>query len=119
MTTPPPSPLHTLRIHQQPVLALFVSLDNERIYSGDEKGRVVIASSRSLRAIADWEAHKDGLLGIEEYGDHVITFVSSHRCYVELIARRPFLQVMAETTRFTSGSVQRNRCPFDGAGRLL
>lgn len=78
MTTPPPSsPLHTLRIHQQPVLVVSVSSDNERIYSGDAKGRVVITSTRSFRAISDWQAHKDGLLGIEEFNDHVITFVLS------------------------------------------
>lgn len=76
MATLSPSPLYTLRVHQQPVLTVFVSSDNERIYSGDAKGRVVITSTRSFRAIADWDAHKDGLLGIEEYGGYIITFVS-------------------------------------------
>ncbi|KAF8551384.1 WD40 repeat-like protein [Imleria badia] len=78
----PPSPLHTLRIHQQPVLTVFISSDNERIYSGDGKGRVVITSTRSLRAIADWEAHKEGLLGIEECGDHVITHGRDNKIHV-------------------------------------
>ncbi|KAG8213366.1 WD40-repeat-containing domain protein [Butyriboletus roseoflavus] len=82
MAAPPPSPLHTLRIHQQLVLALFVSSDNERIYSGDGKGWVVITSSRSLRAIANWEAHKDGLLGIEEYGEHAITHGRDNKIHV-------------------------------------
>lgn len=92
MAIPPPSPLHTLRVHQQPVLALFVSSDNERIYSGDGKGRVVVTSTRSLRAIANWEAHKEGLLGIEEYGDNVITFVYFHQRYLELMAHRLFFR---------------------------
>ncbi|KAH0832970.1 WD40-repeat-containing domain protein [Lanmaoa asiatica] len=79
---PPPPPLHTLRIHQQPVLAVFVSSDNERIYSGDGKGRVIITSTRSLRAIANWEAHKEGLLGIEEHGDRVITHGRDNKIHV-------------------------------------
>ena len=45
MATPPP-PVHTLRVHQQPVLTVFVSSDNERIYSGE----VVTNSESRLRA---------------------------------------------------------------------
>ncbi|KAF8440495.1 WD40-repeat-containing domain protein [Boletus edulis BED1] len=78
----PPSPLHTLRIHQQPIFTVFISSDNERIYSGDGKGRVVITSTRSLRAIADWQAHKEGLLGIEECGDHVITHGRDNKIHI-------------------------------------
>ena len=115
----PPSPVHTLRIHQQPVLTVFVSSDNERIYSGDGKGRVVVTSTRSLRAVADWEAHKEGLLGVEECANRVITFVFSQRYCSELMARRLLFPVMAETTRFMFGSVQRNRCLSDRAGQLL
>jgi hypothetical protein len=82
MATPPPSPEHTLRVHQKPVFTVFVSSDNERIYSGDGKGRVVITSTRSFRAIADWEAHKEGLLGIEECADHVITHGRDNKIHV-------------------------------------
>lgn len=89
MTQPPPSPLHTLRIHQQPALAVSVSSDNERIYSGDAKGRVVITSTRFLRAVADWEAHKDGLLGVEEFSNRVITSVSFHWPDMKLIGTSP------------------------------
>ncbi|KAN0092896.1 WD40-repeat-containing domain protein [Tylopilus felleus] len=82
MATLSPSPLYTLRVHQQPVLTVFVSSDNERIYSGDAKGRVVITSTRSFRAIADWDAHKDGLLGIEEYGGYIITHGRDNKIHV-------------------------------------
>ncbi|KAF9236702.1 WD40-repeat-containing domain protein [Melanogaster broomeanus] len=79
---PSPSPLHVLRTHQQPVSAIFISSDNERIYSGDARGRVVITSTRSLRAIADWAAHTDGLLGVEEFGDLVITHGRDNKIHV-------------------------------------
>ena len=49
--------------------------DNERIYSGDAEGTVVVTSTRSLRAIATWKAHTDGLLGIQEWEDQIITSV--------------------------------------------
>ncbi|KAF9223833.1 WD40 repeat-like protein [Gyrodon lividus] len=79
---PSPSPLHILRTHQQPVNAVFISSDDERIYSGDAKGRVVITSTRSLRAIANWAAHTDGLLGIEELGKLVITHGRDNKIHV-------------------------------------
>ncbi|KIK95219.1 hypothetical protein PAXRUDRAFT_827218 [Paxillus rubicundulus Ve08.2h10] len=83
MAAPPsPSPLHILRIHQQPVSAVFISSDNERIYSGDAKGRVVITSTRSLRAIANWAAHTEGLLGIEESRTLVITHGRDNKIHV-------------------------------------
>ncbi|KAL4064499.1 WD40-repeat-containing domain protein [Scleroderma yunnanense] len=63
----PPSPLHVLRTHSDPVTTIFCSTDNERIYSGDAKGRVVLTSTRSLRPTASWLAHTDALLGIEEF----------------------------------------------------
>ena len=59
--SPAPS-LHVLR-HIDPV---FFFTDNERIYSSDVKGQVVLTSSRSLRSIASWLAHSDALLAIEE-----------------------------------------------------
>ncbi|KAF8834310.1 WD40 repeat-like protein [Paxillus ammoniavirescens] len=79
---PPPSPLHILRTHQQSVSAVFISSDNERIYSGDANGRVVITSTRSLRAIANWAAHTEGLLGIEEFGKLVITHGRDNKIHV-------------------------------------
>ena len=71
-----PSPLHIIRSHNAAINALFVSGDNERIYSGDVSGLVVITSTRSIRPLASWKAHTDGLLGIEEWGEQqVITSV--------------------------------------------
>jgi hypothetical protein len=56
---------------------LTFSADNERIYSGDTSGLVVATSTRSLRAITKWQAHSEGLLGIEEMEDEVITYAVS------------------------------------------
>ena len=73
-TAPPPQ--HTIRSHNAAINALFVSDDNERIYSGDISGLVVITSTRSIRPLASWKAHTDGILGVEEWGgQHVITSV--------------------------------------------
>lgn len=75
MSVPPPAaPAHLLRLHSHPINSLAFSEDNERLYSGDTSGCVVATSTRSLRAIAKWQAHTDGLLGIEEWGDEVITY---------------------------------------------
>jgi hypothetical protein len=70
-----PPPLHIIRSHTSAISALFISSDNERIFSGDISGLVVITSTRSLRSMASWKAHTDGLLGIEEWGRRVITSV--------------------------------------------
>jgi len=84
MSVPSPAaPNHLLRLHSYPVSALEVSPDNKRIYSGDSSGLVVITSSRTLRAIAQWRAHSDSLLGIEEWGDQIITYVLV-RCYISI-----------------------------------
>lgn len=72
---PPPTPNHILRGHSASLTALSFSDDNERLYSGDVSGLVVVTSTSSLRAIASWKAHTDGLLGIEEWGNRIITYV--------------------------------------------
>ncbi|KAG5638112.1 hypothetical protein H0H81_001790 [Sphagnurus paluster] len=72
---PPAAPVHLLRTHSSPVTALSISSDNERIYSGDASGFVVVTSTRSLRPITAWNAHTDSLLGVEEWGDYLITYV--------------------------------------------
>ncbi|KAH7928224.1 WD40 repeat-like protein [Leucogyrophana mollusca] len=82
MANPAPSPIHLLRSHSDPVSALFVSQDNERIYSGDATGRVAITSTRSLRAIAAWNAHKDALLHIEEWESQIITHGRDNKLHV-------------------------------------
>jgi len=77
-STPPP--LHIIRSHSSAISALFISGDNERIYSGDVSGLVVITSARTLRPLASWAAHTDGLLGVEEWGKQVITSVCGSLC---------------------------------------
>ena len=72
---PPPTPKHLIRSHRAHVNVVHVSEDNERIYSGDAEGTVVITSTRSLRAIAHWKAHTDGLLGVQEWEGSIITSV--------------------------------------------
>ncbi|KAF5345317.1 hypothetical protein D9758_008486 [Tetrapyrgos nigripes] len=69
----PPSPKHLLRSHPNPITALHFSDDNERIYSSDSSGLVIVTSTRSLRAITSWKAHSDGILGVEEWENSVIT----------------------------------------------
>lgn len=74
---PPPTPKHLIRSHTSQVNVVCFSGDNERIYSGDFDGTVVATSTRSLRAIASWKAHADGLLGIQEWAEQeqIITSV--------------------------------------------
>jgi hypothetical protein len=71
-----PPPLHTIRSHNSGISALFVSCDNERIYSGDLSGQVVITSTRTIRPLASWKAHTDGLLGVEEWGEQLQVITS-------------------------------------------
>ena len=73
MALPAPSPIHLLRLHSCAVSTLFISTDNERLYSGDGEGQVVITSTRSLRPLASWKAHSDALLGVEEWGSQIMT----------------------------------------------
>lgn len=72
---PPPTPKHLIRSHAAQVNVLYISDDNERIYSGDASGVVVVTSTRTLRALASWKAHTDGLLGVQEWEDRIITSV--------------------------------------------
>ncbi|KAH7884546.1 WD40-repeat-containing domain protein [Phlebopus sp. FC_14] len=88
-SVPPPSPLHVLRTHTGPVSVLFFSSDNERIYSGDAKGRVAITSSRTLRAIANWAAHSDALLGVEELENQIISHGRDNKIHVWERPREP------------------------------
>lgn len=74
---PPPTPQHILRSHSSPISALSTSGDNERIYSGDASGKVVVTSTRSLRAITQWNAHTDGVLGVEEWDSYIVTYAWS------------------------------------------
>ncbi len=70
-----PSPSHIIQVHRSQVATVSFSKDNERIYSGDVTGTVVVTSTRSLRSIAAWKAHSDGILGVEEWLPCIITYV--------------------------------------------
>ncbi|KAF9039678.1 WD40 repeat-like protein [Hymenopellis radicata] len=78
----PPPPIHILRTHTAPVTALFISGDNERIYSGDFAGWVICTLTRTLRPVVSWKAHEDGLLGVQECGEHVITQARDNKLHV-------------------------------------
>ncbi|KAK0465642.1 WD40-repeat-containing domain protein [Armillaria novae-zelandiae] len=81
---PPPPPRHILRSHSSTVTTLFISLDNERIYSGDGSGFVVSTSTRTLRPISSWKAHNDGLLGVQEWGANIITQGRDNKLHIWL-----------------------------------
>ena len=70
---PPPTPLHLLRSHLHPISALAWSDDNERIYSADTSGKIVVTSTRSLRTITAWNAHTDSILGVEEWDKYILS----------------------------------------------
>ncbi|KAJ7659938.1 WD40-repeat-containing domain protein [Mycena rosella] len=83
MSSPAPAaPTHLLRSHSADVTALSFSDDNERLYSGDAAGRVVVTSTRALRPIVSWPAHTDGILGVQEWGARVLTHARDHKLHV-------------------------------------
>lgn len=79
MAPPPPTPFSIGRFHSCQVNALYVSTDNERVYSGDSEGRVVCTLTRTFRALVSWRAHKEGILTIAEWEDRIITY-ADHPC---------------------------------------
>src|SRR4051812_29250185 len=72
---PPPTPSHLLRSHSSALTVLHISSNNERLYSADSSGLVVVTSTRSLRPLTTWNAHTASVLGVQEWGEHVVTFV--------------------------------------------
>ncbi|KAH9843518.1 WD-40 repeat-containing protein, partial [Rhodofomes roseus] len=79
---PPPSPAHLLRTHGAAIKALAFSDDNERLYSGDADGTVAVTNTRTLRPVAVWKAHTDGLLGIQEWDGQIITHGRDNKLHV-------------------------------------
>jgi hypothetical protein len=75
MSVPPPTPSHILRSHACSISALYISPDNERLYSGDSSGLVNITSTRTLRATSSWKAHSDSILGVQESANLIVTLV--------------------------------------------
>ncbi|KAI1797265.1 WD-40 repeat-containing protein [Ganoderma leucocontextum] len=86
---PPPTPKHLIRSHNSQVNVVCFSGDNERIYSGDADGTVVVTSTRSLRASATWKAHTDGLLGLQEWEEQIITHGRDNKLHVWKVVKEP------------------------------
>jgi WD40 repeat protein len=63
----PPSPKHILRSHRDQITSLHLSDDNERLYSGDITGLVVLTATRTLRTLVLWKAHTNGILAVKEW----------------------------------------------------
>ncbi|TFY68523.1 hypothetical protein EVG20_g3519 [Dentipellis fragilis] len=82
MQAPAPTPIHLIRAHSSAISAVAFSDDNERIYTGDATGLVVVTSTRSLRALASWAAHTDGILGVQEWDDGIITHARDNKIHV-------------------------------------
>ena len=66
-TLPPPSSKHILRSHKDQITSLYVSDDNERLYSGDTTGLIVLSATRTLRALVSWKAHEQSVLAAKEW----------------------------------------------------
>ncbi|PAV16243.1 WD-40 repeat-containing [Pyrrhoderma noxium] len=79
---PPPSPSHVLRVHAANVNTVEFSSDNERLYSADVSGTVVITSTRTLRPIASWKAHTDSVLRVQEWDTNIITHGRDNKLHV-------------------------------------
>ncbi|KAI0779107.1 WD-40 repeat-containing protein [Irpex lacteus] len=77
-----PTPLHLLRTHLAAVNCLSFSSDNERLYSADADGHVVVSSTRSLRLLAQWKAHTNSILGVQEWEGQVITHGRDNKLHV-------------------------------------
>ncbi|KAL5525622.1 hypothetical protein ACEPAG_6958 [Sanghuangporus baumii] len=91
-----PSPSHVLRVHATYVTAVSFSVDNERLYSGDTSGNVVVTSTRTLRPITSWRAHTVGVLGVQEWGMNIVTHGRDNKLHVwERVLAPPSLGTVA------------------------
>jgi WD40 repeat protein len=68
-----PPPLHTLRTHSVPIASTSFSHDNALIYAGDQDGYLSITDAKTRRAIAYWKAHTEGILGVQEWDNRLIS----------------------------------------------
>ncbi|PPQ71184.1 hypothetical protein CVT24_010002 [Panaeolus cyanescens] len=79
---PPPTPSYILRSHTSSISSISWSNDDERLYSGDTSGKVVVTSTRTRRAISIWNPHTDLVLGIQEWDNFVITQGRDNKLHV-------------------------------------
>ncbi|CAE7159608.1 unnamed protein product [Rhizoctonia solani] len=98
MSKPPPPPFKVLRTHSVQINAIFFSPDNEFLTIGDSSGRVSITSTRTFRPIADWAAHTDSILGIQEWDGQIITHGRDNKLHFwKLTPAAPLLADAAST----------------------
>ncbi|KAG9086569.1 ASTRA complex subunit [Ceratobasidium sp. 370] len=79
--TPPP-PFRILRTHTVQINTLQFTPDNEYLVAGDSSGRVTVTSTRTWRPVADWAAHTDSVLGVQEWEDQLITHGRDYKLHV-------------------------------------
>ncbi|KAG9109788.1 ASTRA complex subunit, partial [Ceratobasidium sp. 392] len=79
--TPPP-PFRVLRAHTVQINTIQFTQDNEYLITGDSSGRVTVTSTQTWRLVADWAAHTDSVLGVQEWEDQVITHGRDYKLHV-------------------------------------
>lgn len=81
-----PPPLHIIRSHTSAISALFISGDNERIYSGNISGLAVITSTRSCRPLGLEGGEKQVITSVCGF---IITSSVLALSYISLSAEKP------------------------------
>ncbi|KAJ1308077.1 hypothetical protein OPQ81_002142 [Rhizoctonia solani] len=103
MSKPPPSPFKVLRTHGVQINTICFSPDNEFLAIGDSSGRVSITSTRTFRPVADWSAHTDSILGVQEWDGQIITHGRDNKLYVwRLTPAAPLLVDAASTPNLST-----------------
>ncbi|CEL55924.1 ASTRA-associated protein 1 OS=Verticillium albo-atrum (strain VaMs,102 / ATCC MYA-4576 / FGSC 10136) GN=asa1 PE=3 SV=1 [Rhizoctonia solani AG-1 IB] len=98
MPKPPPLPFKILRIHNVQINTLHFSRDNKHLLVGDSSGRVSIISTITFRPVADWNAHTDSVLGVEEWDGKILTHGRDNKLHFwSLIPAAPLLADAAST----------------------
>ncbi|KAG8743216.1 ASTRA complex subunit [Ceratobasidium sp. 428] len=91
--TPPP-PFRVLRAHTVQINSLQFTSDNEYLIAGDSSGRVTVTSTRTWRPVADWVAHTDSVLGVQEWEGQIITHGRDYKLHVWRLA--PTVPLLAD-----------------------
>ncbi|KAF8751651.1 WD40 repeat-like protein [Rhizoctonia solani] len=103
MAKAPPSPFKVLRIHNVQINTLHFSNENEYLVAGDSSGRVSITSTRTFRPIADWNAHTDSVLGVQEWGGMILTHGRDNKLHFwNLTPPAPLLTDAASTPNLSA-----------------
>lgn len=103
----PPPPFSIGRFHSKQINALYISEDNERLYSGDSEGLVVCTLTRTFRALVSWQAHKEGILTLAEWSNMIITYAIENQglsSWLDVFVNERLGSDMEETINFTSGA---------------